>query len=140
MTLLMTIMLVVNPTLQQQVTTEYASATAIRETPHLENKELSLDWTIPDWARCAEHWSAARQAGWTEDQMSTLDYIMFRESRCNAGALNRYGCKGLLQLCNWSCDGSCREALPNLKKGHDLFLQSGWHPWCLRGDPVTGNC
>lgn len=143
MTLMLVILSIVNPMFSQSTFDEQGlsgGAVAERVTKHPENVEVSLDWNVPDWARCPQHWSEARQAGWTEDQMPTLDYIMFRESRCNEAVVNYLGCKGLLQLCNWGCDGSCREALPNLKKGRELWEASGWRPWCLDGDRVTGNC
>ena len=39
--------------------------------------------------RCAQWWETARQAGWLDRQLPTLDYILWRESRCNAGVINK---------------------------------------------------
>ena len=36
----------------------------------------------PASAQCGQWWGLAYQAGWQEEQMQTLDYIMWRESRC----------------------------------------------------------
>ena len=36
----------------------------------------------PADAHCPEWWALAREAGWTDDLLPTLDYVMWRESRC----------------------------------------------------------
>ena len=146
MTIIIAALLTINPMFAQQNDATYwttgvtANATANRTTEHSENTEASQDWNVPQWAQCPDQWHNARMAGWAEDQMPTLDYIMHRESRCTPSVVNYLGCKGLLQLCNWKCKGSCLEAIPNLEKGYELWEQSGWRPWCLDGDRVTGSC
>jgi hypothetical protein len=37
----------------------------------------------PATARCPQWWGLAREAGWTDDLLPTLDYVMWRESRCD---------------------------------------------------------
>jgi hypothetical protein len=44
--------------------------------------------TIPDDRLCPQWWELARQAGWTEDLLPALDYVIWRESRCDATAHN----------------------------------------------------
>jgi hypothetical protein len=40
-------------------------------------------YAIPSTARCGQWWGLAIEIGWTEEAMETLDYIMWRESRCD---------------------------------------------------------
>ena len=55
-------------------------------------------------ALCPQWWGLAREAGWTDDLLPTLDYVMWRESRCLTSAhnttLNRDGSAdiGLTQI------------------------------------------
>jgi hypothetical protein len=59
-------------------------------------------------ALCPQWWDVAIEAGWTVKQLPTLDYIMYRESRCRRIAhnttLNRDGSQdyGLTQINDWS--------------------------------------
>jgi len=38
---------------------------------------------IPPTSRCGMWWGLATQLGWHADSMPTLDYVMWRESRCD---------------------------------------------------------
>jgi hypothetical protein len=38
---------------------------------------------IPPAARCGQWWGLAAEAGWEPEHMATLDYVMWRESRCD---------------------------------------------------------
>jgi hypothetical protein len=42
----------------------------------------------PAEARCPQWWGLARDAGWTDDLLPTLDFVMWRESRCLTSAHN----------------------------------------------------
>jgi hypothetical protein len=103
------------------------------------------EFVVPAWAQCPQWWGLALEVGWPAEQMATLDYIMHRESRCDPGAVGPYWrgkhALGLTQLLGWACppDG-CLDPRSNLTKALDLWRLSGWHPWCLAGDPVTGRC
>lgn len=44
---------------------------------------------IPAEARHPEWWGLAREVGWAEDQMLTLDYVIHRESRGQTEAFNK---------------------------------------------------
>ena len=39
--------------------------------------------------RCAQWWETAKRAGWLDRQLPTLDYILWRESRCKPGVINK---------------------------------------------------
>lgn len=58
--------------------------------------------TISADALCPQWWQTAIDAGWRESLLPTLDYLMWRESRCNAGTLNaddpNGGSRGLVQI------------------------------------------
>jgi hypothetical protein len=59
---------------------------------------------IPQDALCPQWWALAVDAGWTPDLLPTLDYVMWRESRCDPTqhntTLNRDGSTdvGLTQI------------------------------------------
>jgi hypothetical protein len=40
-------------------------------------------YIIPLTARCGQWWGLAIESGWTMDEMETLDYVMWKESRCD---------------------------------------------------------
>jgi len=62
----------------------------------------------PADALCPQWWELARQAGWTDDLLPTLDYVLWRESRCDPTQhnteLNADGSTdvGLTQINDWS--------------------------------------
>jgi hypothetical protein len=43
---------------------------------------------IPPDALCPQWWPLARDAGWAEADLPTLDYVMWRESRCDPSQHN----------------------------------------------------
>jgi hypothetical protein len=103
------------------------------------------DMSTPAWSRCPEWFDTALAVGWPPDQMQVVDYVIHRESRCNPHARNSQSCGGgnhalgLMQLCGWG-GAELYDPVNNLTKGLELWQRSGWHPWCLRGDPMTGPC
>lgn len=62
---------------------------------------------IPPAARCPMWWSLAVEQGFTLDDMSTLDRILFRESRCDPSQTNlqdpNTGSFGLTQVNGFWC-------------------------------------
>jgi len=44
--------------------------------------------TLPAGLRCPEWYGLAQHAGWHAESMPTLDYVIWRESRCNPAAHN----------------------------------------------------
>lgn len=69
-----------------------------------ETPPATVPVTAPATARCPQWWGLAEQAGWHADSMQTLDYVIWRESRCLTSAhnttLNRDGSAdiGLTQI------------------------------------------
>lgn len=56
---------------------------------------------VPPKSRCPQYYDEALRAGWTAAQWPRIDYIIFRESRCNNTAYNGKGrdnSYGLMQL------------------------------------------
>lgn len=53
-------------------------------------------------ARCPQWWQLAVDAGWRQSLLPTLDYLMWRESRCNPSSHNtddpNGGSRGLVQI------------------------------------------
>ena len=86
------------PTPEPTPSTPYA---AIVEAPRPVSAPTT---TVPATARCPQWWGLAAEAGWHADSMLTLDYVIWRESRCQANAhnttLNRDGSTdiGLTQI------------------------------------------
>lgn len=68
---------------------------------------MSSTVPIPPAARCPMWWSLAAAEGFTSDEMSTLDRIMFRESRCDPSQTNLHdpntGSFGLTQINGFWC-------------------------------------
>ena len=77
--------------------------TTLYEAPIVPESTTTLP-TPPADALCPQWWGMARDAGWTDDLLPTLDYVMWRESRCQPEAhnttLNRDGSAdvGLTQI------------------------------------------
>lgn len=56
---------------------------------------------VPENSKCPQYYDAAIAAGWTAEQWSKLDFIIWRESRCFSDVHNKKGrdnSYGLLQL------------------------------------------
>jgi len=89
----------------------------------------------PDWARCPQWWSEARDAGWEESRLAWVDKIMWRESRCVAGVHNRAGANGLMQVMSmWADDcgmtiAQLREAFTNLLCARHVYSVQGPNAW-----------
>jgi len=123
-----------------------------------------VDWTAlsrAKYGKCGEYHDLAIQAGWPESQWSTLSYVMYRESRCNTLAHNKFdangGSRGLIQINGYWCKKSRYSAngwlqdksilntcddlyqpLTNLRAGWAMWQYSqehnrcGWRPWSTR--------
>lgn len=78
-------------------------------TPNSTHSTTTTTSTVPTppAARCSEWWSLARSVGFDEQQMMTLDRILFRESRCDPSQLNALdpngGSIGLTQINRFWC-------------------------------------
>jgi hypothetical protein len=130
-----------------ETTTGTPSATnnvrLVREEP----LPIPADAKVPQW------WALARQVGWKEDALETLDYLIFRESRGLNRAFNREdpngGSRCLLQI-NGSWTGWLTDK-GIITKPSDLFKPAtcltaglaiyqygvdrygfGWGPWAIK--------
>lgn len=77
----------------------------------------------PAGARCSQWWDLAREVGWPESEMWTLDRVMWRESRCRTTSHYKGdpwgGSRGLMQV-NGSWTGWLRRG-GVLAKVDELF-------------------
>jgi hypothetical protein len=107
---------------------------------------------IPDTALSPQWWALAREVGWAEEDLETLDYVIYRESRGDSTAWNKQdpngGSRCLVQV-NGSWTGWLRRQNILLKPS-DLFIPRicltaglaihqygmdrygwGWGPWAI---------
>ena len=107
---------------------------------------------IPVTAKCPQWWDNAVEAGWKRKELATLDFVMWRESRCDASAFNpddpNGGSRGLVQINGFwtpylrsrgvlkrsqglfNPDVSLRSALEIFEYGEERYGH-GWGPWNL---------
>jgi len=100
-------------------------------------------WECPEWM------DVALSAGWPEDQLRKLSYVIYRESRCDPNAFNGAdpigGSLGLIQINRYWCtsniywpDGYLQVRDSGVTTCDDLFdpyvnLRSGYHIWVTEG-------
>jgi len=107
---------------------------------------------IPSSAKCPQWWDNAVEAGWLRKNLVTLDFVMWRESRCDASAFNpndpNGGSRGLVQVNGFwtpylrsrgvlkrseglfNPDVALRSALEIFNYGEERY-GNGWGPWNL---------
>jgi hypothetical protein len=95
---------------------------------------------VPADAYCPQWWSTARKVGWSEQELETLDFVIWRESRCLADAWNGHDA-GLTQInqihtefvavMGWQYPADMFTAEANLAFALKLWQGSGWRPWGL---------
>lgn len=112
----------------------------------------SYQLEIPPDAKCPQFWQTALNVGWAPWNLSTLDYLMWRESRCMRTAHNlddpMGGSRGLVQI-NGSWTGWLKRAgiindeadlfrpQRNLRAALAIYNYAdgrygmGWNPWNL---------
>lgn len=111
-------------------------------------RSRSPEWICPQWHQ------TALDAGWPQEQLSKLSYVMYRESRCNPESHNpddpNGGSNGLVQINQFWCkpsrywpDGwlqaqgvltSCDQLYDptiNLTAALVIWYNSGWSPWAM---------
>jgi hypothetical protein len=100
---------------------------------------------FPDSSRCPQIEAIALSVGWPEQEIRTLSYVAYRESRCDPNAYNgrnRDRSYGLVQINTkgslWDhrrdlCGLNQKEDLfipaVNLSCAYELWARSGWAPW-----------
>ena len=116
---------------------------------------------IPEGLRCPDYYLSAKEIGWPEDQLDRLDYVIWRESRCDSSAHNKFdpasGSRGIIQINGFWCrpnsyssEGflqengvidSCEDLFDpevNLQAGLVIYNYGiekhgcGWGPWSTR--------
>jgi len=63
--------------------TSFSPATTTTTTTIATPTTTANDAMVPPTARCGQWWGLALDLGWHADSMPTLDYVMWRESRCD---------------------------------------------------------
>jgi hypothetical protein len=113
---------------------------------------------IPQGLDCPDYYNLAKEVGWPEDQLDRLDFVLWRESRCDPSVHNTKdpagGSRGLIQINGYWCrkntynpDGflqargvlnTCEDLFDpetNLKAGLAIYNYGleehgcGWGPW-----------
>ena len=93
---------------------------------------------IPADAYCPEWWPLAVQVGWPLEELEMLDFIIWRESRCQPDAWNGHDA-GLTQInqihtefvavMGWSWPEDLFNPEPALRFTLKLWQGKGWQPW-----------
>ena len=108
---------------------------------------------IPAEAHHPEWWGLAREVGWEEDQMLTLDYVIHRESRGQTMAFNKSdpngGSRCLIQIngswTRWLRDNGVLTKVDDLYNPRTCLTAGltiyrygvdrygwGWSPWAIK--------
>jgi soluble lytic murein transglycosylase-like protein len=84
----------------------------------------------PAWAHCPQWWDTARAAGWADDQLPTVDRVMWCESRCHPHAHNPSGATGLMQIMpGWWHGRDPYDPATNLTIAVEVHDRQGWRAW-----------
>ena len=94
--------------------------------------------TVVRTGKCAQWHELALSVGWPEDELPTLDKVMWRESRCTPDAYSN-GNHGLTQLNNihrvwieelgWTFPDDLYDPAKNLRFAYLLWADDGWKHW-----------
>ena len=94
--------------------------------------------TVVRTGKCAQWHELALSVGWPEDELPTLDKVMWRESRCTPDAYSN-GNHGLTQINNihrawieelgWTFPDDLYNPAKNLRFSYLLWADDGWKHW-----------
>ena len=94
--------------------------------------------TVVRTGKCAQWHELALSVGWPEEELPTLDKVMWRESRCTPDAYSN-GNYGLTQLNNihrawveelgWTFPDDLYDPAKNLRFAYLLWADDGWKHW-----------
>ena len=94
--------------------------------------------TVVRTGKCAQWHELALSIGWPEEQLPTLDKVMWRESRCTPDAYSN-GNHGLTQINNihrawieelgWTFPDDLYDPAKNLRFAYLLWADDGWKHW-----------
>lgn len=116
---------------------------------------------IPEGLLCPDYYLLAKDVGWNESELERLDYVIWRESRCQTSAHNKYdpssGSRGIIQINGFWCRpneytkngflqdhgvvNSCEDLFDpkiNLQAGLAIYNYGvdkhgcGWGPWSTK--------
>lgn len=149
------------------ITFDSATEQALLKEPNIPvimaSKQFNPDGSVieliaPDWSRCPQHYGAALQAGWSASDWDKIDYIMYRESRCNPNVqtdisdgyiFRNDDSWGLMQInlkahrswvgpiVGWNFN-LLYDPVVNLSVARKMYFQAvdyygcGWRPWSTR--------
>lgn len=100
----------------------------------------------PHYFRCGNWYTLAKSVGWRDKDWARLDYLIWRESRCQPNARSVTRDTGLMQIndvhLGWLAEygitqSSLYDPKTNLRAGRLLFKKAkswygcGWQPWRL---------
>lgn len=95
------------PLFQEVVVTKKAVRVSFNKKPVQTTTTTTVPIIIPDNLKCPEYYLLAKEVGWPEDQLERLDYVMWRESRCDSSVHNKKdpasGSRGLIQINGFWC-------------------------------------
>jgi len=93
---------------------------------------------VPEDALCPQWWPLAVRVGWPVEELEMLDFIIWRESRCDPNAWNGHDA-GLTQInqihtefvavMGWSWPEDMFKPEPSLRFTLKLWQGKGWEPW-----------
>jgi Transglycosylase SLT domain len=89
------------------------------------------------WGLCRQWMGLALDSGWPVRQWETMNWVMYRESRCSPSAHNPSGATGLMQIMPfWAphCGGSSGDLYDpgfNLRCARYVWRQQGWFAWSV---------
>lgn len=83
------------------------TAVRVNIKPVADVKPVKKQEVIPDNLHCPQYYLLAKEIGWPSDQLERLDFVMWRESRCDASVHNKKdpagGSRGLIQINGYWC-------------------------------------
>jgi Transglycosylase SLT domain len=88
------------------------------------------------WGLCRQWMGLALDSGWPVRQWETMNWVMYRESRCDPNAHNPSGATGLMQIMPMhvgrTCDyGDLFDPAFNLRCALAVYRMQGWNAWSV---------
>lgn len=94
--------------------------------------------TVVRTGKCAQWHELALSVGWPEEELPTLDKVMWRESRCTPDAYSNgnYGLtqinqihQGWVRELGWEYPKDLLDPAKNLRFAYLLWADDGWEHW-----------
>ena len=122
---------VITTTTQPVVTTTTTTTSSTTST-------TSTTTTVVRTGKCAQWHELAISVGWPEEELPTLDKVMWRESRCTPYAYSNsnYGLtqinqihQGWVRELGWEYPKDLLDPAKNLRFAYLLWADDGWKHW-----------